>query len=190
MLMGRDSSAGIARGAALGLACVALTWTAQAGNPRPIISNEQWQWVFHLLKEEGERPVGPLRYENISDNEVREVVQVVAGVDPGAIVNIGGVVEGCACEEGPFCEDQVGVLSYHPDSSKVLTLSRIAGHWQIGRTQGWLFQWAAFRDKYSGGRPHRGEDPDVLVDAYEDERIALIEGMPPRCEVPAAVSVK
>src|SRR5689334_23330213 len=45
----------------------------------------------------------PLRYLNITDNEVREIQRLAAGVQINEIMNISPVVTGCACEEGPDC---------------------------------------------------------------------------------------
>ena len=50
---------------------------------------------------------------------------------------ISGVVEGCPCEEGAFCSDQVWVVpKYDPTISGVL-LSKINGHWAVGSVQQW-----------------------------------------------------
>ena len=81
------------------------------------------------------RPVridGPLRYENISDIEVREIETATRKVYPGAIVNISGVTTGCPCEDGPTCTDQVWIVAYRPERIKGLMLSRIDGRWGIG----------------------------------------------------------
>lgn len=80
---------------------------------------------------------GPLRYENISDEEVREVQSAAAEVLPQAIVNISGVTTGCPCEDGEQCSDQVWIVAYRPDRSVGLMLSKISHHWVIGVVQRW-----------------------------------------------------
>ena len=80
---------------------------------------------------------GPLREDNISDNEVREIQAIVLRVMPGSILNISGVVTGCPCEEEAACTDQVWIVAHRPDRTKGLQLSRIGGRWTIGRVQQW-----------------------------------------------------
>lgn len=79
----------------------------------------------------------PLRAENISDNEVREIQAVAHGVVPDTLVNISGVVTGCPCEEGQGCSDQVWIVAYSPGQMKGLQLSRINGRWTLGPVQQW-----------------------------------------------------
>lgn len=81
----------------------------------------------------------PLRYKNISDEEAREVKLVVQKILPRAIVNIGPVVTGCPCEEGPECTDQVWITVDHGQTSSGFLLSLTAGAWTIGPIQRWWF---------------------------------------------------
>jgi hypothetical protein len=90
-----------------------------------------------ILKTAPKRRDGPLRDTNISDDEVREIKGVVQTVLPGSLVNISGVVTGCPCEEGAGCSDQVWAVAYRPGRMKGLQLSKIGGHWTIGRVQQW-----------------------------------------------------
>lgn len=86
------------------------------------------------------RPVrrdGPLREENISDEEVREIQAIMAEEFPGSIVNIGGVTTDCPCEDGPACDSLVWVVAHRNTQSDGLMLSRIGGEWQIGPLQDW-----------------------------------------------------
>ncbi len=86
------------------------------------------------------RPVrldGPLREENISDEEVREIEAVMTEYFPGAIVNIGGVTAGCPCEDGVSCDSQVWVVAHRANRSNGLMLSRIEDHWTVGPLQKW-----------------------------------------------------
>lgn len=43
----------------------------------------------------------PLRQQNVTDSEISEIESAAASLFPGAIVNIGSVVSGCPCEDGP-----------------------------------------------------------------------------------------
>jgi hypothetical protein len=88
-----------------------------------------------------------LRYENISDIEVREIQTAVAGLTPGAIINIDSVFEGCSCEEGPTCTDQVWVVSHLPSQTVSLKLSRMDGHWKLGPFEEWQRTWDAFQKR-------------------------------------------
>lgn len=90
------------------------------------------------------RPIrrdGPMRTENIRDEEVREIRTAVSQVLPGAIANISAVVVGCPCEDGPGCSDQVWVLAYQPDPTTGLQLSKINHHWTIGAIQRWWLEY-------------------------------------------------
>lgn len=83
------------------------------------------------------RKDGPLREENISDEEVREIQAIMVEEFPGAIVNIGGVTTDCPCEDGPTCDSRVWVVAHRDATSSGLMLSRIGAEWQIGPLQDW-----------------------------------------------------
>jgi hypothetical protein len=87
----------------------------------------------------------PLRYENISDIEVREIQDVAAKFVAKAIVNISPVVTGCPCEEGPQCTDQVYIVASNPADSLGLQLSRVKNSWQVGVVQRWWLRYDALR---------------------------------------------
>ena len=53
----------------------------------------------------------PLRYLNISDDEVREIQLMAEKYLPKVLLNISPVVTGCPCEEGPQCTDQVYIVA-------------------------------------------------------------------------------
>jgi hypothetical protein len=92
------------------------------------------------MRTQDTRPVrrdGPLRTQNLSDDEVREIESIAQSVMPGGLVNVSGVVTGCPCEEGANCSDQVWTVVYRPDQTKGLQLSRLSGHWAIGAVQQW-----------------------------------------------------
>lgn len=132
------------------------------------------------IRASGTRPLrrdGPLRAENINDEEVREIQTAVSSLLPGAIVNISGVVTGCPCEDGPACSDQVWVVAYRPEWTKGLQLSKISGHWTVGALQQWWLDY----DKLEAERPKR---PDWKV--WEDF-VAAVEKLQerfPACQKP------
>jgi hypothetical protein len=90
----------------------------------------------------------PLRYVNLSDNEMREIQQVAARHLAKTMLNVSPVIEGCACEEGPLCTDQVYVVTYVADTAMGLQLSRVKNVWQVGVVQLW---WARY-DALQGQR--------------------------------------
>jgi hypothetical protein len=100
----------------------------------------------------------PLRYLNISDEEVREVQSVSAKYLPRATVNISPVVTDCPCEEGPDCTAQVYVLANHDGETRGLQLSRLHDRWTVGAVQ----QWWLRRDAL-----HVPDPKDGLVAQYQ-----------------------
>ena len=87
----------------------------------------------------------PLRYLNITDNEVRELQWLAAKSSLNEIVNIGPVVTGCACEEGAGCTEQVYVLARTDDRTVGLQFSRFKNRWNLGRVQRWWLEYAALQ---------------------------------------------
>jgi hypothetical protein len=83
----------------------------------------------------------PLRYLNLTDNEMREIQDVAQKYLTKTMLNVSPVIEGCPCEEGPMCTDQVYVVTYAAEQAKGLQLSRVKGTWQIGVVQQW---WTKF----------------------------------------------
>lgn len=79
----------------------------------------------------------PLRYLNISDNEMREIQQVAEKYLAKTMLNVSPVIEGCPCEEGPLCTDQVYVVTFVSEKAKGLQLSRVKNVWQVGVVQQW-----------------------------------------------------
>lgn len=80
----------------------------------------------------------PLRYENLTDNEVREIKTVAAGLKKGEIVSIGAATEGCRCEEdATTCSSQVRISLHAVNANSQVELSRINGHWDIGQLLRW-----------------------------------------------------
>jgi hypothetical protein len=108
--------------------------------------------MMHIQNTRPIRREGPLRADNVSDDEVREMQAVMAQVLPGSILNISGVVSGCACEDGLSCSSQVWIVAHRPERTKGLQLSKIDGHWAIGPVQQWWLDFenlAATRNRFS-----------------------------------------
>ena len=129
---------------------------AKAGHQRP---------VYPSVK----KPSGSLRAQNITDDEVREIQQVLSVVSTGELVNISGVIAGCSCEEDDACTDQVWVVLHKPNASRGLSLSRTDGHWQMGRQQQWLLEYEQMAEAYA--RLDSAKDADAaqrhaLMSAY------------------------
>lgn len=89
----------------------------------------------------------PLRYLNISDDEVREIQGVVREYIPRDMVNISPVTDGCVCEEGPSCSAQVYVVAMNGDFSRGIQLSRVGKAWRIGAIQLWWLEYERLRPK-------------------------------------------
>jgi hypothetical protein len=87
----------------------------------------------------------PLRYLNITDNEVREIQRLASGIHIPELLNISPVVTGCACEEGPDCTEQVSIVGKYGDHSIEIQLSRLRNRWSIGRVQRWWLDYAALK---------------------------------------------
>jgi len=94
---------------------------------------------------EPRRRDSPLRYLNISDEEVREIQSVAAEVVGKVLLTIGPVVVGCSCEDGSNCTGQVWILAHLPNDTVGLLLSKIEGHWNIGKVQRWWLRDADLR---------------------------------------------
>ena len=116
----------------IGLVCVLASEAVLPQNKNVSDWENKWRRIHQSRPH---RLEGPLRYDNISDIEVREIEKEVREIMPGAIVNISGVTTGCPCEDGPKCTDQVWIVAYRPERSTGLMLSKIDGHWRVGPVQ-------------------------------------------------------
>jgi hypothetical protein len=105
----------------------------------------------------------PLRSTNIDDREVVEIQSVMADFFPGAIVNIGGVVSGCPCEDGASCSAQVWVAAYTPEKTLGLLLSRISGSGHVGPVQNW---WLDYEALHTGRSRLSNSEEDALTDRF------------------------
>lgn len=109
------------------------------------------------------RREGPARPANITAAEVQEIQAVARDLAPGAMVNIGAVVSGCPCEDGPACTDQVWVVSFRPDKSTGLLLSRIANQWTIGPVQQW---WLDYEELLGRPRNHAKDEEGEMYNRF------------------------
>jgi hypothetical protein len=91
------------------------------------------------------RRESPMRYLNITDDEVREIQGLAAKSSLHELVNISAVVTGCACEEGAGCTEQVYVLARKEGHTVGLQLSRFKNRWNLGRVQRWWLEYAALQ---------------------------------------------
>jgi hypothetical protein len=110
----------------------------------------------------------PLRYLNITDNEVREIQSITRKFRMPELVNISPVVEGCACEEGAGCTEQVFVVGNINGKAYGLQLSRSKNRWGVGTVQRWWLEYAAL-----GAREH-------IMDyrEYQNARSQLLLALP------------
>ena len=119
------------------------------------------QFFWKVFRTRPARLDGPLREENISDIEVREIEAVMREHFPGAIINIAGVVVGCPCADGPACDSQVWVVAHKANRNDGLMLSRIDNSWAIGPLQQWWMRYdrirSLMRAALASGDPDRLE---------------------------------
>lgn len=124
----------------------------RAYNERQAQQDRIYQIENRIKETEPRRRDAPARSENISDNEVREIQNVVRDVLPHAIVNISTVVTGCPCEDGPACTDQVWLTATKGEDTYGLQLSRINNHWTIGPIQAWWLKYRGIKpDHWTAG---------------------------------------
>jgi hypothetical protein len=137
------------------LASLAVAMVAGAQSPARHFDPEQWvaDWQFQrdvLERAEAVRPArrdGPLRYLNISDNEVREIQLEAQKFVPRSLVNISPVVTGCPCEEGPQCTDQVHIVANAGDKAFDMQLSRVRNSWQVSTVQKWWWSYLRLKQR-------------------------------------------
>lgn len=122
----------------------------------------------------------PLRPDNISDDEVREVQGAALEVYPDFIVSISGVTQGCNCEEGDNCTAQLWLALYRENQTRSLVLSKIDGHWKVGAVQSWWIQYNAHQTSFPGS----GRRTQQVTWQQDNQR--LLDSFP-ACQVPPAV---
>jgi hypothetical protein len=137
------------------LAYLAFATAAGAQTPAERFDVEQWSAERQFQREilyraEAIRPVrrdAPLRYLNISDNEVREIQLEAQKFVPRSLVNISPVVTGCPCEEGPLCTDQVHIVANSGDKAFGMQLSRVRNAWQVSTVQKWWWSYLRLQNR-------------------------------------------
>jgi hypothetical protein len=124
------------------------------------------QRLYSIYRSRPVRVDEPLRAENVSDNEVRELMRVTAGVYPGAVANISGVTTNCPCENGPWCDSQAWILAHRGGRYDGLMLSRIENKWTVGPLQLWWLErdklWAKYREINRVSGPSRRDELKAL----------------------------
>lgn len=120
----------------------------------------------------------PLRTENISDEEVRQIQAVTSSVFPGAIANISGVTAGCPCEEGPQCNSQVWVVAYRDSRYDGLMLSKVDDTWAVGLIQQWWFRYERLRGRIGEAIASKAPDKWDVYRRLLDEQTRLQETFP------------
>lgn len=140
-------------------------------------------------------PNCPLREDNISDIEVREIQRLALARNSDAVVNIGGVVAGCACEEGASCVAQIAIVAYTPARSDRLILSRVDGHWRWSQLQQWWFEDEALQARYreASGTPQEIRETRMTLSEEREQLLkraprcgsadGKLRASPPRCTV-------
>lgn len=134
--------------------------------------------VRHIHRSRPRRLDLPLRADNISDEEVRELQKITAEIYPGAIANIGGVTEGCPCEEGPLCSSQVWIVAYKEGRYDGLMLSNVGDTWMVGLVQRWWFKYDSLQSRIWEARSARASDYRDVVKRLRDKQYQLQESFP------------
>ena len=111
------------------------------------IAMETWRRAMEFQRRAHElyprRRDTPLRYANMTDDEVREVQIIARQHEMSEFVNISPVVTGCPCEEGSSCTEQVYITSNIGEKTTGLQLSRRKNQWMVGVVQGWWLEYQA-----------------------------------------------
>jgi hypothetical protein len=123
------------------------------------------------------RRESPIRLENIDDDEVREIQRLTSARWPGAIVNIGTVVVGCPCEDGPDCSDQVWIVGHRPTEMKGLLFSKIKGRWSVGPVQSWWLEYEQLGARRSAFRSS-WEHMQALADFWKTFPACTVASVP------------
>ena len=117
----------------------------------------------------------PLRYLNITDDEVREVHAIATKYKMPELVNISPVVTGCPCEEGGSCTDQIFITSLVNERPTSLQLSRRKNLWTVGVVQKWWLEYAALKAR----------EASMSRAEYQQARTVLLLSLP-ACADPAS----
>jgi hypothetical protein len=125
---------------AVGVTCVAISIAAHASPYDYTRSDEFINLERRALTSRPQRLDGPLRTDNVTDEEVREIQQAASEILPKQLVNISGVTSGCRCEDGPTCKAYAWVTAFYQGRPQALQLALIGQHWAIGPVQRWWLQ--------------------------------------------------
>jgi len=132
--------------------CVAVVYADEAADKA---REERWARQERIWKLEQRireitprRRDSPPRRENISDDEIREIENLTHEIFPRTLVNIGTVVTGCPCEDGPKCSDQVWLTAVKDNTTYELQLSRINNKWMVGPVQLWWIEYKNMQMEY------------------------------------------
>ena len=160
------------RAQAIALTTVLLHATVIAQNV-PDAKQDALEWFRHIRTSDPSRPTGPLRQDNVTDEEVSEIQRSALEAYPDAIVSISGVTRGCGCEEGSKCTEQVWLALNRDASTWSLVLSKIDKHWKVGAVQSWWLRYSA----------HQRANPQLFVRnprqaAWEEENQQLLNKFP------------
>ena len=132
----------------------------------------------HIYGSRPRRIDEPLRAENISDEEIREIQATTVTIYPGTIANVSGVTAGCPCEEGQLCDSQVWILAHRGNRYDGLMLSRISNKWVVGPLQTWWFEYDLLAKKMSALRSEKPDDYWEVYMELREKRIQLEEAFP------------
>jgi hypothetical protein len=141
--------------------------TALAQSATDVQHRDNFGLFRHIRTTDPGHPNRPLRQDNITDEEVREVQRAALEVFPDFIVSISGVTDGCDCEDGSNCTAQVWLALYRENQTRSLVLSKIDGHWKIGAVQSWWLQYSA----HQSTNPGFGRGPKQTAWAQENQRL-------------------
>jgi hypothetical protein len=156
-----------------------LCFTALGQNAAEWKRCEDFEEYRHLGTAVPRSPNGPLRKDNITDEDVREVQRAALEVYPDSIVSISAVTDGCDCEDGGKCTAQVWLAVYRESLTRSLVLSKIDGHWKVGALQRW---WLVF-NAHQSIVPGFGRSAQRV--AWDEENQRLLDSFP-TCPTPPA----
>lgn len=179
------------------VAGLALGLSAHAESPdRKLTSKEMTRMLLEMRQWESDRRkkdhvsrraeelkpayrAEPLRYLNITAEEVRDVQLISSKHLPKAMMNISPVVTNCPCEEGPNCTAQVYVVATTGEQSKGLQLSRLKDQWMVGLVQQWWLQREAMHvPKPGSDLLERYRYEKALHELYSDFPVCVADRVP------------
>lgn len=138
----------------------------------------EYQQRRHIYRSRPRRIDEPLRAENVSDEEIREIQASTVTIYPGAIANVSGVTAGCPCEEGPMCDSQVWILAHRDDRYDGLMLSRISNKWVVGPLQTWWVEYDLLKKQLNELRSENPAGYRAAFREHHEKRMQLEEAFP------------